>query len=178
MLPIYYHMKDIFKIITYSQKVWVQDHRSYPLSSFNFLPNDKILDSSKFKAFKDNKINHCNILKFVLERVKNTVGKVKKNFVFPFSTVFLKAFYFMFLKKPPMSVVNPFLNDKFRLYQTERSGRQQFWIWWKWHRVPRNGRKHCGKRIIARYEQFLLFPLFSKDLYYIHEKTRACLGKG
>ena len=34
-----------------------------------------------------------------------------------------------------------------------------------------------GKGEIARYEQFLLFPQFSKDLYYRHIKTRACLGK-
>ena len=32
---------------------------------------------------------------------------------------------------------------------------------------------------IAHYEQFLLFPtVFSKDLYFRHVKTRACLGKG
>ena len=31
---------------------------------------------------------------------------------------------------------------------------------------------------IARYEQFILFPVFSKDLYNRHGKTRACLGKG
>ena len=35
-----------------------------------------------------------------------------------------------------------------------------------------------GKGEIARYEQFLLFPVFSKDLYCRHVKTRACLGKG
>ena len=34
------------------------------------------------------------------------------------------------------------------------------------------------KEEIARYEQFLLFPQFSKDLYCRHVKTRACLGKG
>ena len=31
---------------------------------------------------------------------------------------------------------------------------------------------------IAHKEQFLLFPVFSKDLYGRHVKTRACLGKG
>ena len=35
-----------------------------------------------------------------------------------------------------------------------------------------------GKREIARNEHFLLFPVFSKDLYYRHVKSRACLGKG
>ena len=48
-----------------------------------------------------------------------------------------------------------------------------------------NGRKFfkrikntVGKGEIARYEQFLLFPVFSKDLYCRHIKIRACLGKG
>ena len=35
-----------------------------------------------------------------------------------------------------------------------------------------------GKREIAHYEQFLLFPVFSKDLYCRQVKTRGCLGKG
>ena len=35
-----------------------------------------------------------------------------------------------------------------------------------------------GKGEIAPNEQFLLFPLFSKDMYCRHVKTRACLGKG
>ena len=35
-----------------------------------------------------------------------------------------------------------------------------------------------GKGEIALYEQFLLFPVFSKDVYYRHIKTQACLRKG
>ena len=31
---------------------------------------------------------------------------------------------------------------------------------------------------IARYEQFLLFPVFSKELCCTHVKAKACLGKG
>ena len=34
-----------------------------------------------------------------------------------------------------------------------------------------------GKGEIAHYEQFLLFPVFSKGLFCRHVKTRACLGK-
>ena len=48
-----------------------------------------------------------------------------------------------------------------------------------------NGRKlskreenNVGKGEIAHYEQFLLFPVFSKDLNCRHVKFRACLGKG
>ena len=39
------------------------------------LPNDKILDLSKLKAFADDKINVTEKLKFVLGRVENFVGK-------------------------------------------------------------------------------------------------------
>ena len=42
---------------------------------FNSVPNDKILDWSKLKAFADNKINVTEKLKFVLGRVENIVGK-------------------------------------------------------------------------------------------------------
>ena len=35
-----------------------------------------------------------------------------------------------------------------------------------------------GKGEISHYEQFLLFPVFSKDLYCRQVKTRGCLGKG
>ena len=41
----------------------------------NTLPNDKILDSSKLKAFADDKINVNENLKFGLRRVENIVGK-------------------------------------------------------------------------------------------------------
>ena len=39
------------------------------------LPNDKILDKSKFKAFADGKIILTQKLRFLLERVENIVGK-------------------------------------------------------------------------------------------------------
>ena len=48
-----------------------------------------------------------------------------------------------------------------------------------------NGRKSSkrventvGKGEIACNEHFLLFPVFSKDFFCGHIKTRACLGKG
>ena len=42
---------------------------------FHSLPNDKILDQSKLKAFADNKINVTQKLKFVSERTENILGK-------------------------------------------------------------------------------------------------------
>ena len=41
----------------------------------NFLPDDKVLDLSKLKAFADDKIDVTEILKFVSRRVENIVGK-------------------------------------------------------------------------------------------------------
>ena len=42
---------------------------------FNSLPNDKILDWFKLKAFADNKINLAQKSKFIYGRVENIVGK-------------------------------------------------------------------------------------------------------
>ena len=52
-------------------------------------------------------------------------------------------------------------------------------------KVDENGEKFyervengVGKGEIAHYEQFFLFPQFSKDFYCRHVKTRTCLGMG
>ena len=66
----------------------------------------------------------------------------------------------------------------FRLFQTERVCRQQFQIWWKWHKVfSKRCKNTVGKGEIALYQQFLLLQSFQKDLYRRYVKTRACLGK-
>ena len=41
----------------------------------DFLPNNKILDQSKLKAFAGDKINFTKKLKFALKRVENIVGR-------------------------------------------------------------------------------------------------------
>ena len=41
----------------------------------NFLPNDRILDLSKFKAFAHDKLNATQKLNFAFGRVKKIVGK-------------------------------------------------------------------------------------------------------
>ena len=43
--------------------------------TLNFLPNDKILDKSKFKESADDSLNVTENLKFVLRRVENIAGK-------------------------------------------------------------------------------------------------------
>ena len=64
--------------------------------SFNSLPNNKILDWSKLKAFADNKINWTENLKIVLGRVENIVGKGEnagyQHFLL-FPQCFQKTFY-------------------------------------------------------------------------------------
>ena len=47
-------------------------------SDLNSLPNDKILDQSKLKAFADDKINITKKLKFYLVRVEN-IGENAEN---------------------------------------------------------------------------------------------------
>ena len=48
------------------------------------LPNDKIIDWPKFKAFADNKLITTQKLKFVHRRVENTVGKGENaGYLFP-----------------------------------------------------------------------------------------------
>ena len=91
-------------------------------------------------------------------------------------------------------MLNSFPNKNFRLFQTERVCRQQFQIWRNDEildssklkefadnnfKFDGNGRKFSkrvgnteGKGEIARYEQFLLFPVFSKDLYCRHVKSK------
>ena len=63
---------------------------------FNYLPNDKISDWSKLKAFADDKINVTEKLKFVLGRLENIVGKGEsagyQHFLL-FSQSFQKASY-------------------------------------------------------------------------------------
>ena len=68
---------------------------------FNYLPNDKILDWSKVKAFPDDKLNAIKEWKFVLGREDNIVGKREKagnqHFLF-FPQLFQKASFTEVLK--------------------------------------------------------------------------------
>ena len=81
----------------------------------------------------------------------------------------LLLYLFVFLNSLPndkfldSSKLKAFADDK--LNWSEKSN---------FRRVENTG----GKGQIAHNEQFVLFPVFSKDLYCRHVKTRACLGKG
>ena len=74
---------------------------------------------------------------------------------------------------------NPFPNDNFRLFQSNRVSKWHCWIWWRWQKVLKMGKKHRGKRRNCSLWAISPFPtVLSKDLYCRHVKTRACLGKG
>ena len=66
----------------------------------NSLPNDKILDQSKFKAFVDDKINVTKILKSVQGREETLWGKEKilVTSIFFFSHNVFKRFLFRVVK--------------------------------------------------------------------------------
>ena len=62
---------------------------------FNTLPNDKILDRSKLKAFADDKIKFAKLRAFLLNSVENTVGKGENagNSIFSFfKNIFKRLF--------------------------------------------------------------------------------------
>ena len=62
----------------------------------NSLPNDKIIDWSKLKAFADDKIHKTEKLKFLFERVENIVGNGENagyQYVLLFPQCFPKDFY-------------------------------------------------------------------------------------
>ena len=61
-------------------------------TKFNSLPNDKILDCSKLKAFGVDKINAIQKLMFQVRRVQNIVGK-GENVGYHHFFLFLQAFH-------------------------------------------------------------------------------------
>ena len=71
------------------------------LNVFNSLPNEKILDVTKLKAFADNKLNVARMIISLLVRVQNTVGKGENAGLPAFSplpTVFSTALFFRVVK--------------------------------------------------------------------------------
>ena len=68
----------------------------------NSLPNDKILDMTKLKAFADDKIIVAQIMISVFDRVENIVGKGENagyQHFSPFPTMFSKGFILGFVKR-------------------------------------------------------------------------------
>ena len=67
----------------------------FELLEFNPLPDDKILDQTKLKAFADDKLNVTKMIISVFDRIKNILGKA----ISPFPTMFLKGFFPRRLKR-------------------------------------------------------------------------------
>ena len=66
----------------------------------NSLPNDKILDWSKIKAFAEDKVNLTQKLKFALGRVENC-GEWRKSWLpafSPYPTMFSNGYFLWSLK--------------------------------------------------------------------------------
>ena len=112
----------------------------------NPLPNDKILDWSKLKAFADDKINVSENLKFVLGRVENIVGKGEndgyQHFLF-FPTMFSKRFFPRVVK------------SRDRVVKSYSFSKQALVFTCLQHKSFENT---AGKGEIACNEQFLLYP--------------------
>ena len=74
---------------------------------------------------------------------------------------------------------NPWPDNKFRLFQTERVCRRQFHIWRKWKEVIQTGRKHCGKRRNCSLRAISPFPtVFSKGLFPRGRQKVSLCGNG
>ena len=82
------------------------------------LPNDKILDWSKLKAFADNKINVNAKMKFGMEKVENIVGKgenaVYQHFLLFFPQMFSKGFLLKVIKSRDCVVKSQVLYQRSR----------------------------------------------------------------
>ena len=90
----------------------------------NSLPNDKILDWFKFKAFVDNKLNMTQASKFVSDRAENIVGKGEKCWLPAFSLhphSVSKKFFLRAIKSLDCLVKSKNLHQmtKFSLVETE-----------------------------------------------------------
>ena len=75
-------------------------------------------------------------------------------------------------------VFNPFPNDKFRLFQTERVCRRQFQIWWQLNNALQTGKKHCGKKKLLVMSNFSFSHKVFKRLVLQTRKKQGLFGKG
>ena len=99
-------------------------------NSLNSLPNDTILNQSKFKAFAGDKIILTQKVKFVLGRVENIVVKGENagfQHLLPFSTMFLRAFFTGDVKKSELcgNWLTPCQTRNFRFVKIQSIRRRQ-----------------------------------------------------
>ena len=63
----------------------------YSPTSFNLLPNGKILNQSKLKAFADDRLKMAQVAKLILDKIENIVGK-EENAGYQHFLLFLQCF--------------------------------------------------------------------------------------
>ena len=151
-----YHCTGIKKIVSVT---WDMD---------NSLPDNKILDFSKLKAFtEDNKQT----------KKKGASGNENKKLT-PFLDISKLQGISRWRIKCRLHDLTLSQTTNFRLFWNERVCGWQYWILCKRKKVFQMVRKHCGKRRNCSFRAISPFTtVFSKDLYFRHIKTRACLGK-
>ena len=92
----FYHFHQILIKLSSANSFGLEESKICRLGGINSLPNDKFLDSSKLKAFADDKINVTEKLNFDLGSVENNVEKRRKCWLpafSPFPTMFSKVFF-------------------------------------------------------------------------------------
>ena len=67
----------VTSIFSFSHNFFIRPLPQDFVITSNSLPKDKVFDWSKLKGLADNKINVTQKLNFIVERVKNNVGKEK-----------------------------------------------------------------------------------------------------
>ena len=77
--------------------VWMSP--KFCCKEYNFLPNDKILDWTKLKAFAEDKLDITKIMNSVCDRVENIEGKKEKMLV----TSIFSFFHNVFKRNLPQS---------------------------------------------------------------------------
>ena len=106
----------------------------------------------------------------VFDMIKNIVGKRENATSYQHLLLFPQC-----LKMFPSQVVKPFPKRQI----SDFSKMKEFADYnFNFDLKGRTFSNTVGEGEIACYKQFLLFPVFSKDLYCRHVKPTACLGKG
>ena len=96
-----------------------------------------------------------------------------------FKTVVCKLFQFLRVKsllfRKGLTLSQ---TTNFRLFQLERDSRRQFQILYKWQKVAKTGRKHCGKRRNCSLRAISPFPSVFKRIVLLTCKNLGLFGKG
>ena len=93
-------------------------------------------------------------------------------------TSILSSFMNVLTLYPTNSTLTHYQTTNFTLFQTERFADDNFIFDENGRKLSKQVENTVGKGEIARYEQFLLFPVFSKGLFRRGVKRCHCVGIG